>query len=193
MFICMWVSTLRTIKAYKRRGAQLRNLFLRKDLSFSIWAWTSVCAEPWMCRIKDPLFLSVLVLPALVDNQRAPHSGEQLEKTLQEEADKKKMENMENICRERWKKTTTCDTFGGINTESKAECLIPEWLKGHRDPTRDSVCSEARVWGNTSQEEWCFCSSMQTYSHSVDVSATVCVILHIYKHAKWVLLNRAQI
>lgn len=105
-----------------------------------------------MCRIKDPLFLSVLVLPALVDNQRAPHSGEQLEKTLQEEADKKKMENMENICREWWKKTTTCDTFGGINTESKAECLIPEWLKGHRDPTRDSVCSEARVWGNTSQE-----------------------------------------
>lgn len=37
----------------------------------------------------DPLFPSVLIPPVLVHDQRAPHFGEQLKETLQEEADRK--------------------------------------------------------------------------------------------------------
>ncbi len=103
-----------TTTAYENHNGEKIWTWVQINMIFDLFFFTSVHSELWMYSNEmqphvendqqdDLSFPSVVVLLALVDNQRASHCGEQLEETLQMEADRKKMENIV-IIRKGWKK-----------------------------------------------------------------------------------------
>lgn len=65
------------------------------------------------------MFASVFVLP--VDNQRASHFGEQLEETLQEEADRKWERGLKTLKWNIWQISTRDETKNNLNKSLKTK------------------------------------------------------------------------